>query len=147
MSGAKGGWPETRDAIARNLVYLGDDWTSHYSPIGSIQKQARYLGVLLVLIAFVLAPSFRSILPAHFTKRLTIIDGASLWLLVVGWFFVAAGAFSVLSDFADVSVNPLSPHAVRDVIVNVGFGVVAAVACGFISRATKFFSDGQTTAR
>ena len=31
-SGDRSGWTDTRDAIARNLVQLGDDWRLHYVP-------------------------------------------------------------------------------------------------------------------
>jgi hypothetical protein len=135
------GWPEVRDAIARNVVKLGSDVTSHYAPVSPIEKQARYIGILAVLFIFVVLLCSRRLLPEAINKLLPDLDGISLWLIIVGWFFVAAGAFSVLSDFAELHVSANDPHAFRDLALNGAFGVIAAICCTLINKATKLFQD------
>jgi uncharacterized membrane protein YedE/YeeE len=72
----------------------------------------------------------------------SMVGGESLWVIIFGWFFVAAGAFSVLSDFVDIPVSSNSPHPYLALILNIVFGIVAAVSCGFINKAMKLFGDG-----
>ena len=137
-------WGETANAIARNLARLGDKWRLNYAPDTPIAKQARYLGVLLVLLVCVILLSFRNKLPPAAAGYLPTFEGASLWLAVLGWGIVAAGAFSVLADAADLfaSVGG-SPYSKESVLLNIGFGAVAAASCGLIHKATKIFQEGK----
>ena len=137
-------WTETANAIARNLARLGDTWRLNYAPDTPIAKQARYLGVLLVLLVFVILLSFRNMLPAAVAEYLPIFEGASLWLAVLGWGIVAAGAFSVLADVADLfaSVGG-NPRSKESVLLNIGFGALAAASCGLIHKATQVFQEGK----
>jgi hypothetical protein len=137
-----GAWTDTRDAIARNMTILGQNWMSHYVPNQQIQKRARFLGVLLVILVFVIAYSYRESLPAQISHRLPTFGDASLWIVTFGWFLVAAGAFSVLSDFADVPVSMNRPDAIGALFVNIVFGSVAAVICSFMKKATTLFAGG-----
>jgi O-acetyl-ADP-ribose deacetylase (regulator of RNase III) len=136
-----GGWPDTRDAIARNLIELGSDWASNYTPTTSIQKRARFVGVLLALFAFVIILSLQSHLPVKVGDWAASMGEVSLWVMIFGWFFVAAGAFSVLADFVDIPVSSNSPHPYLALILNIVFGIVAAVSCGFINKSMKLFGD------
>ena len=70
-----GGWNATRDAIARNIASLGDNWRLHYAPDSHIEKQARYLGVLLVLLVFVALSSVRQLLPESVAQRIDLPAG------------------------------------------------------------------------
>ena len=137
-------WGETANAIARNLARLGDKWRLNYAPDTPIAKQARYLGVLLVLLVCVILLSFRNKLPPAVAGYLPTFEGASLWLAVLGWGIVAAGAFSILADAADLfaSVGG-SPYSKESVLLNIGFGAVAAASCGLIHKATKIFQEGK----
>ena len=101
-------------------------------------------GVLLVLLVCVILLSFRNKLPPAVAGYLPTFEGASLWLAVLGWGIVAAGAFSVLADAADLfaSVGG-SPYSKESVLLNIGFGAVAAASCGLIHKATKIFQEGK----
>ena len=132
-------WQSIRDAIARNLFDLGDDWRLQYAPSTSLQKPARYSGVILVLLATTLLMLFRKHLPHGIAVRLPITEGTSLWLLIFGWGLVASGLFSVLSDPMDVLLPNSSAITVWDCAINVGFGAIAAAGCSLIQRATRAF--------
>jgi hypothetical protein len=142
VSGGGSPWRETRDAIARSLADLNVAWRLHYSPKAPVAKEAQYLGVLLVLFAFLLGLSVRRFLPSTLRNWLPEYGGASLWRLIFGWFFVAVGAFAVFSDLLAVPVSVTSPHAIYAVISNVVIGMLAAAMCGLISRTTKSFESG-----
>ena len=134
-----GAWTETRDAVARNVATLAADWSGQYTSTLPIQKQARFVGILIVILVAVFAYSIQQHLPESISKRFPVLNAGSLWLLVFGWFFVAAGAFSVLVDFVDVPVVANAPHAQRDVALNIAFGILAGISCGLIHKATKLF--------
>jgi hypothetical protein len=139
---APNAWADGRDAIARNMTSLGQNWISHYVPNQQIQKRARFLGVMLVLFVFVIGYLCRGSLPTQIVSRLPAFGDASLWIVTFGWFLVAAGAFSVLSDFVDIPVLANRPDALLAFFVNVGLGSVAAVTCSFMHKAAKLFADG-----
>ncbi len=132
-------WTETRRAIVRNILSLGQGWIAQFTPDLSLQKEARYIGVLLTIFVFVLAYCSQGLLPLPLRKYLPSFGDASLWLVAIGWFLVAAGVFSVFSDFFDLPIAVGSPHVQRDVIANILFGIAAALSCGVIHRATKIF--------
>lgn len=129
------GWTATKGAIARNIVSLGDSWRLHYTPDSHVERQARYLGVLLVLFVFVVLLSFQRWLPKTIAQRIALPEGSSLWLLVLGWGIVAAGTFSILSDVMDVFLPSNGAPALQTMGLNIGFGAAAAAGCGLIRKA------------
>lgn len=141
-SGDRSGWTDTRDAIARNLVQLGDDWRLHYVPDSAIIKQARYLGILLVLLSFVILVIFDKELPVVISIRLPNFDNTSIALVILGWGIVAVGAFSILADLIDPFFLVAGPSSGQSAILNIALGAVAAAACGLLHRATKAFEVG-----
>ena len=95
-----------------------------------------------MIVIFVIGYSCRGLLPAQVANRLPTFGDASLWIAMIGWFLVAAGAFSVLSDFVDVPISANHPDAISALFANIGLGSVAAVTCSFMHKATKLFTGG-----
>lgn len=131
----KGAWPGIRDAFARNIAGLSDRWNRDYSPDGIILKQARYLGVIIVIAI--------SIGCLNFTGRVAntpLLRSNGLSLVVLGWAIAATGAFSIMSDLVDVVLVRADPRSISSIVFNIVFGGAAALICGVIQTAARVFN-------
>lgn len=132
-------WPDTKRALARTVSDLGVQWEGIYAPTSPVQKQARFIGILLLILLGLIAHSFRNILPKPLASEVPTLNSASIWLVALGWFLAAAGAFSVLAEFIDFPVAANGQHVFRDLMSNVALGALAGGACLIIREANELF--------
>lgn len=129
-----GAWAESKSAIARNFGQLSQDWELPFAEGNLSWKYLRYLGILLVLFAFVASPlSNYKTLPIVGSQ----LSRGSMGLIILGWGIIAAGLSTsdAISDFFSLP----SQSAPLVIVVNVAIGILAAMLCGVINRATDAF--------
>jgi hypothetical protein len=137
------GWASTHDAIARTLAEFGNSWSNKYAPDQSVSKEARYLGIVIVLLTFVLLVDWHHGLPSAIAARVPVFEGSRLLLVVVGWGVASAGALAIFSDVIDSFIASEGPITPQRAVFNIGLGMVVAASCGLIERATEAFKSGS----
>lgn len=132
-------WLETKKSLARNVSELGSQWSGLYSPSAHVEKKARFIGILLLILVGLILEALRNKLPKSFSEKMPVTNPGSIWLVVIGWFLAAAGATSVLTELVELPIILDGLHARRDLALNVALGIVAGGACLLIREANEVF--------